>query len=146
MPKTAPQWLLGLLDLLFGSISAYVLWPICASAFHGPFESQGFLIIWPVSIAVASIPLFYFISAFRLTAQKKSGFTFLFIANGMLLSVLVLFSLCLQLGSVSPQVNVHEARIIRITYFCTGCVAIFSILSIWLFNCKRERASFRAAK
>ena len=139
-------WLLIILDILFGFISGYVLWPICASAFHGPFESQGFLVAWPASIAISLIPLFYFISAVRLIMRKKSGFTFLFIANTVLLVVLALFSLYMHFVVVSSKVAIPEARIIPQAYLATASLFIFSGLSIWLFTRKSVREVFKDKK
>ena len=146
MPKSGSLWILIVLDCLIGSISAYVLWPICASAFHGPFESGGYLLAWPASIVIASIPIAYFWSAFLLTKHRKAGFTFLFIANAMLLTVLVLFSAYMHLVVASSKVNVPEARILPLAYFAIVTVFVFSLLSVWLLTRKRVRATFNDAK
>lgn len=143
MPIFGSLWILIILDFLIGSISGYVLWPICARAFHGPFESAGYLVAWPVSIAVSLIPLFYFSSGFLLMARKKAGFTFLFIANTVLLIVLALFSLYMHFVVVSSKVNVPEARIIPQAYLSTVSMFIFSVLSVWLFTRKSVRAIFK---
>lgn len=145
MPKSASLWILIVLNCLIGAMSAYVLWPICASAFHGPFESPGYVIAWPVSIVVALIPLFYFISAFLLMTRKKAGFTLLFIANAVLLTILVLFNLYMHFVVASSKVNVPEVRIMSLVYLATGSLFIFSLLSVWLFTRKRVRAIFKDA-
>lgn len=137
-------WVLIVLGFLFGSISGYILWPICARAFHGPFESAGYLIAWPASIAISLIPLFYFISSFRLIARKKSGFTFLFIANAVLLMALALFSLYMHFVVMSSNVKVPEARILSLAYLSTVSVFVFLVLSIWFFNRKHVRDIFKA--
>lgn len=139
-------WVLIILSFLFGSISGYVLWPICARAFHGPFESAGYLVAWPASIAVSLIPLFYFISGFRLIARKKSGFTFLFIANIVLLIILALFSLYMHFVIVSSHIKIPEARILPLVYLSNLSVFVFLVLSVWFYNHRRIRDIFKAVK
>ena len=146
MSKPGSLWILIVLDCLFGSLSAYVLWPICASAFHGPFESSGYLIAWPVSIVISLIPLFYCISAFLLMTRKRTGFTLLFIANGLLLTVLVLFSLYMHLVIASSRVEVPEARIMPLVYRSTASVVVFALLGVWVFTRKRVRAIFKETR
>lgn len=146
MSKPGSLWLLIVLNCLIGSMAAYVLWPICARAFHGPFESQGYLIAWPASIIIAMIPLSYFISAFLLMTRKRTGFTLLFTANGLLLTVLVLFSLYMHLVVASSKMAVPEARIMPMTYLATASVFVFSLLGVWVFTRKRVRAIFTETK
>lgn len=145
MRTSGPLRILIILSVLFGSVSGYVLWPVCVRAFHGPFESAGYLIAWPASIAISLIPLLYFGSTYLMTIRKKSGFTFLFIANSMLLSVVVLFSMYLHLATVSSKVNAVEERFIELTYISIASVLIFLILCIWFFNRKDVRELFIAA-
>lgn len=146
MHKSGLLSILIVLDCLIGSMSGYVLWPICASAFHGPFESPGYVIAWPVSIVISLIPVSYFISAFLLMRRKKAGFTLLFMANALLLTVLVLFSAYMHLVVVSSKVNVPEARIIPLVYLSTVSVFVFSLLSVWVFTRKRVRAILKDTK
>lgn len=146
VPTSGSLWILIILDLLIGSISGYVLWPICAGAFHGPFESSGYLVAWPAAIAISLIPLFYFTSSFLLMARKKAGFTFLFIANAVLLTVLTLFSLYMHLVVASSKVEIPEARIVPQVYLATASLFAFSIMSIWFFTRKRVQATFKAAR
>ena len=146
MPKAGSLRTLIILACLFGAISAYVLWPICASAFHGPFESGGYLVAWPASIVIGLIPIAYFWSAFQLTKPRKAGFTFLFIANAVLLTVLVLFSAYMHFVVASSKVNVPEARILPLAYCSTVAVFAFSLLSVWLFTRQRVRATFNDAR
>lgn len=146
MPKASSLWVLVTLACLIGAISAYVLWPICASAFHGPFESAGYLVAWPVSIVISLVPLAYFRSAFLLMKRKKAGFTFLFLANGLLLTVLAIFSLYMHFVLLSSKVNMPEARIIPLAYFSTVCVLAFSLLSFWMFTRKHVRGIFKDAR
>lgn len=143
MSKPVLLWILILLNCIVGALSAYVLWPISASAFHGPFESPGYVIAWPVSIIVSMIPLAYFISASLLMTLKKSGFTILFIANGLLLCVLVLFSLYLHLVLASSKVDVPEARILPLAYLSTAFVFVFTLLAVWVCTRKGVRVIFK---
>ena len=146
MPRLGSLWLLIALDLLIGSIAGYVLWPICARAFHGPFESAGYLVAWPVSIAVALTPLFYFSSGFLLMTRRKAGFTFLFVANTVLLIVLALFSLYMHFVAASSKVAVPEAWILPQAYAATASIFVLSVLSVWFFLRKSVRAILKDTK
>ena len=146
MPKSGALRVLLVLDCLMGAMSGYVLWPICASAFHGPFESPGYVIAWPVSIVIALVPLSYFISAFLLMTRKKAGFTLLFIANAVLLIALALFSLYMHLVVVSSKAAIPEARIIPLAYIATVSVFVFSLLSVWFFTRKGVRSIFKGTR
>lgn len=146
MRRLGSLWILIALDFLIGSISGYVLWPICARAFHGPFESAGYLVAWPVGIAVALTPLFYFSSGFLLMARRKAGFTFLFIANAILLPIFALFSLYMHLAVASSKVAVPEASIMPQAYVATASIFVLSLLSVLFFLRKNVRAILRDTK
>lgn len=146
MPKSRLLWFVIVLGGLLGAISAYVIWPLCASAFHGPFESSGYLILWPVAIVASLIPLFYFISAILLATRKKGGFAFLFTANATLLAVLGLFIVYMHLVIASSKGNFPEARILPLAYLAAACVFAFLVLSIWLLTRKSVRADLQVAR
>ena len=146
MPRLGSLWLLVALDFLIGAIAGYVLWPMCARAFHGPFESAGYLVVWPVATAVALAPLFYFSSGFLLMARRKAGFTFLFVANTILLIVLALFSVYMHFVAASSKVAVPEAWILPQAYAATASIFVLSVLSVWFFLRKSVRAILKDTK
>jgi hypothetical protein len=123
------------LEFIIGVASGLFLWPMCAKAFHGPFESAGFLILWPLSMAVALIPVLFFISGFFLISGKKAGIIYLYIANAMLSVILILSSLVAHF-LVNNQ---HQARIRMPTYIAALCMFIFSIFSVSFFSRRRHR-------
>ena len=129
-------------ELVLGVVSAFFLWPFCAKAFKGPFESPGYLVLWPLAIVLSLSPVFFLVSAFKLLARKRSAALFLFLALSILLVPFALASLYLHFADGVPtRVPVRE-----VVYLITASIAITSVFSAVFFTRPHVRAVFKRSK
>lgn len=129
-------------EIILGAALGILLWPLCATAFKGPFESPGYLIVWPLAVIVSFSPVFLFISGTMLLARKKAGIFFLFLGLAILLVACTLASLFLYFVVPMPS----QAWIRMLAYGAVSTVLILIVFSAWFFSRSHVRAMFQVAK
>jgi hypothetical protein len=125
-------------EFILGAVSAVLLWPLCARAFKGPFESPGYLVLWPCAIVVSLSPIFIYISAFKLFSRKRSAIFFLFLALTILLVPSALASLLLLFSDGIPA----QAPVRVIVHLVTASIVIVAVFSGVFFRRRHVRAVF----
>lgn len=139
--NTLPRsvWVFIVFELIFGAVSAVFLWPLCAKAFKGPFESPGYLVLWPCAIVIALSPVLIVVSAFKLFARKRSAVLFLFLALAILLVPSALASLYFHFADGIPA----QPPVRAVVYLVTASIVIVSVFSGVFFRRRHVRAVFK---
>lgn len=136
LPKSV--WVFIVFELILGAVSAVFLWPLCAKAFKGPFESPGYPVLWPCAIVIALSPVLIGVSAFKLLARKRSAVVFLFLALSILLVPFALASLYLHFTEGIPA----QPPVRAVVYLVTASIVVVSVFSGVFFRRRHVRAVF----
>lgn len=125
-------------ELILGAVSAVFVWPLCAKAFHGPFESPGYLVLWPCAIVLSLGPVFMFLAAYQLRSRRRSAVLFLFLALSILLVPSALYSLFLHFVDRIPA----QPPVRAVADLVTASIVIVSVFSAVFFRRRDVRAVF----
>lgn len=132
-------WVFIVFELILGAVSAVFLWPLCAKAFKGPFESPGYVVLWPCAIVIALSPVLIGVSAFSLLARKRSAIFFLYLALAILLVPFALASLYLHFADGIPA----QPPVRAVVNLVTASIVIVSVFSGVFFRRRHVRAVFK---